>query len=296
MQTLSFFLFKLIAHLVGRLSDRNLYRLSNGITILIYHVIGYRKKVTHHNLTLAFPEKSIQEIKAIATQYYQNLSDIILETLASYQWSLERMTAHFRFTNTEILKPYLDKKRQLMVVASHTGNFEIGAVLIPDQIKAPSYSVYKSFSNQRLETEIVQKRARTGLHLETTKRIKPLIEGMEHPGILFLIADQNPSVIEKAIWVNFFNQLTAFVHGPARIAMEHNMPIFYSDTKKVKRGYYESQLSLLLEDPAHCTAEQITSLFATKLERSLRERPDNWLWSHKRWKWKNENGQISRVQ
>ena len=84
---------------------------------------------------------------------------------------------------------------------------------------------------------------------------------MEHPGILFLIADQNPSGTEKTIWVSFFNQLTAFIHGACRIAIEHNMPLFYSDTKKINRGYYESQLTLLLESPGQHTPEEITHLF-----------------------------------
>ena len=295
MKAFTYFIFRFLVNLVGNLSDKNLYRLSKGVKVLIYNILGYRKKVTLSNLSRAFPNKSTEELKSISNQYYQNLSDIIIETFASYNWSLERMGEHFNFINIEILKPYLEKNQKILCVASHTGNFEIGAVLIPEQIKTPSYSVYKEFANPRLEHEIVSKRSRTGLHLATTKQIKPLIASMQEPGILFLIADQNPSVIQKAYWINFFNQDTAFVHGPANIAKEYNMPVFYADTKKIRKGYYESTISLITSDPSSHTHEEITALFAGKLEQSLRERPDNWLWSHKRWKWKRNQGEFIRI-
>jgi Kdo2-lipid IVA lauroyltransferase/acyltransferase len=295
MKTISYFLFRIISRLAGTLSDQNLYRISKVLKLILFNLIGYRKQVTYKNLTNSFPEKSKKEIAELADRYYQNLSDLLLETLASYYWTTERMALHFKFTNTEILKPYLDKKQRIMAVASHTGNFEIGAVLIPSQVKAPAYSVYRPLANQKLERLIVGKRTRTGIHITPSKLLRPMIEKMELPGILFLLADQNPPTIQKAYWVEFLHQDTAFVHGPAQIAKEYNIPVFYCDTKKMRKGYYESHISLLLADPSTKTHEEITALFAGKLEQSLMDRPDNWLWSHKRWKWVRNQGKIIRV-
>lgn len=295
MQTISYFLFRIISRFAGKLSDKNLYRISKVVKLIIYNVLRYRKSVTIKNLTKSFPDKLKNEIVILADTYYQNLSDILLETLASYYWTTERMALHFKFTNTEVLKPYLDKNQRIMAVASHTGNFEIGAVLIPSQINVPAYSVYRPLANQKLEKLIVDKRTRTGIHITPSKLLRPMIETMELPGILFLLADQNPPSIQKAYWVNFLHQDTAFVHGPAQIAKEYKMPVFYCDTRKIRKGYYESNISLLLADPSTKTHEEITGLFAGKLEESLRDRPDNWLWSHKRWKWARSQGKIVRV-
>ena len=110
MKTIFYFLFRIISRFVGKLSDQNLYRISKILKLILFNILGYRKQVTFKNLTKSFPEKSKKEIIILAEQYYQNLSDILLETLASYYWTTERMALHFKFTNTEVLKPYLDKK------------------------------------------------------------------------------------------------------------------------------------------------------------------------------------------
>lgn len=73
------------------------------------------------------------------------------------------------------------------------------------------------------------------------------------------------------------------------------MPILFFDSKRVKRGYYESEISVLVDDPTKYTHQQITEMFAKKLEHILQERPDDWLWSHKRWKWAKINEEIVRI-
>jgi KDO2-lipid IV(A) lauroyltransferase len=99
-----------------------------------------------------------------------------------------------------------------------------------------------------------------------------------------MAADQSPRNKEKAVWVDFLGRDTAFLHGPEKYASLYNYPVFYADIKRVKRGYYTLNLSILADDPASLNEGEITKRFAAKLESIIREDPGNWLWSHKRWK------------
>ena len=62
-------------YLISLMPMRALYILSDGIFIVVYHLMAYRKKVVMDNLQLAFPEKPAQERIDIAKQFYRNLLD-----------------------------------------------------------------------------------------------------------------------------------------------------------------------------------------------------------------------------
>ena len=99
-----------------------------------------------------------------------------------------------------------------------------------------------------------------------------------------MIADQNPSNKEKAIWVDFLGIDTAFLHGPEVYALKLNYPVVYIDIKRVKKGFYEIELLPLVENPSIMQPGEITQLYAQAIEKRIQSAPQYWLWSHKRWK------------
>lgn len=295
MKGVAYFLFKSFVWMVGKLSDRSLYRGSTFLKIILLDIIGYRKAVVLQNLKNSFPEKSKADIKSLMHQYYQNLSDLIFETLASYNWPAEKLKERFQFVGVEVLQEFILQNQRVLAVAAHTGNFEIGAVLVHQQLSVTGYSMYRPLANPKLDKTIYDYRSRFGLTIVASKDLRKMIDQMSFPSCLFLIADQNPSKIEKAYWVNFLHQDTAFAHGPAEIAKAYQMPMVYLNTHRVKRGYYQSEVVLLfktVEDKSH---QQITEAIASKLEQTIQEHPDDWLWSHKRWKWKRDGQAIVRL-
>lgn len=68
-------------YLISLLPMRILYIISDGIYLVVYYVIGYRKKVVMQNLELAFPEKPNLERVKIAKAFYHNLLDSFIETI-----------------------------------------------------------------------------------------------------------------------------------------------------------------------------------------------------------------------
>ena len=236
------------------------------------------------------------EVTKVANDYYQNLCDLMIETFASYNWPEQELQKRFKFINPEILTEYIKSKKQLIGVAGHFGNFEIGAVSIPSQLNTNSYAVYRPIANHLINEYVVAKRTRTGVHIFDSKNLRAELPGMTSPCILFLLADQSPSKIEKAYWVDFMHQETAFAHGPTDLAKSLAWPLIYIDIKTIKRGYYEAEISIVIDDPSKYKAQEIAQLLANKYQRTIRDSPSDWLWSHKRWKWKRVNGKPIRIK
>jgi KDO2-lipid IV(A) lauroyltransferase len=107
------------------------------------------------------------------------------------------------------------------------------------------------------------------------------------------IADQTPGP-DNAFWTIFLNQDTPVFWGTERIARKIDFPVVYIAVKRLKRGYYTITAEVLAEHPKDTADEQITKLHTARLEKDIREQPEIWLWSHKRWKHKRpiENNQL----
>ena len=104
--------------------------------------------------------------------------------------------------------------------------------------------------------------------------------------IYLLVADQSPSKSSsyKAYWIKFFAVETACIHGPEKYAKMYNYPVVFIDIKRVNRGFYEIELTTLVENPSELANGELTQRYMNKLEEVIRRNPESWLWSHRRWK------------
>ena len=132
---------------------------------------------------------------------------------------------------------------------------------------------------------ISKNRSRTGAVLVSTRKTSKTFDELANTEAVYIMAaDQSPSKVTKAIWVNFLGQETAFLDGPERHARQRDIPVVFTDIQRVKRGYYRIELSFISENPTKTKPGEITGEYAKKLEEVIKNKPENWLWSHKRWK------------
>ncbi|MEI7664340.1 MAG: lysophospholipid acyltransferase family protein, partial [Bacteroidota bacterium] len=106
------------------------------------------------------------------------------------------------------------------------------------------------------------------------------------PAAFYMVADQSPSSPRLAFWVNFLNRETATLHGPEKYARITNFPVVFACVTKLKRGYYMADFRMLEAEPAKTKTGDITSRFMKMLEDVIVEKPEYYLWSHRRWKLK----------
>ncbi len=289
MQYFIYIIFLISIYFIAIIPFWFLYQLSNLLAFLFYYVFQYRKKVILTNLRNSFPEKSDKEIKNISRKTYRNLTDIIIESLKGFTISERQIKKRFKIVNPDILNEYFYNRQSVIGVTGHYGNWEWGAIAGSLQIKHKAIAIYKPLTNKYINRFLKRIRAENGTLLKSFYKTSETFKKYKNQSCIFiLVADQSPSTIKKAYWVDFLNQDTACLHGPEKHARNNNYPIIFLKIQRVKRGYYELTAEKLIEKPADTNEGEITQTYMHKLEEIINEKPENWLWSHKRWKRKRK--------
>jgi Kdo2-lipid IVA lauroyltransferase/acyltransferase len=285
MNLLFFCFFYLFAMVVGSLPFPLLYKLSDFLSFLLIKVFQYRKVVILENLKNSFPCLGEDEIRRIAKQFYLNLSDITLEGIKAFTISKKQVIARYRLRNPDVLYPFLEAGQGVICVTGHYGNWEWGTLSPPLQVPYKLVAFYKPLKNLRFDRFVRNNRSRFGTFLSPIRETSRTFDDNRGLPVVYLMAaDQSPSNREAAYWTNFLGRDTAFLHGPEKHAHINNLPVIFAAIRRLKRGYYELDLSILVENPSLLEDGDITRRYAEKMESLIMEDPANWLWSHRRWK------------
>lgn len=272
-----------------------LYKVSDLLYLLVYKMVGYRKKTVRMNLRNSFPEKDKEELKAIERKFYHYICDYMLESLKMILMSKEELFRRMKFTNTELYLQMLEKHGGIIVMMPHYANFEwavsIGSFMKEGDIPM---QVYKPIRNKHIDELFKHNRSRFGgYNVPKHDAIREVIKARRAGKklVLGLVADQSPNIHSLHFWTTFLHQETSFLDGGERIARMMDFPVFYCELKKEKRGYCEAVFELMVESPKETATGEITEMFARKVEQTIIREPGYWFWSHKRWKHKRQNKQ-----
>jgi Kdo2-lipid IVA lauroyltransferase/acyltransferase len=270
----------------GRLPFWFLYGVSDLIFGLIYYVIRYRRKLVLQNLTDSFPEKSPNEIKGIAKQFYRQFADTIVETPKLFHLSPEALRQRVTIENKEVILRHFAAGHYILTFGSHLGNWEwIGPGLAAHGI--PSDAVYKPLSSPFFEQLMYRLRSIKGVNPVPMQRImRDLVTRRNEPRIVGLATDQSPHEPQHAIWLPFLNHPnTAFFPGTEKLARSTQKPVMFGEFRRIKRGYYAAYFHEIAEPPHnHLPSDFLTQRYSELLEAAIRKQPADWLWSHNRWK------------
>ena len=275
--------------LIARLPYSTLYALSNFVFVVVYRILKYRKKVVIQNLKNSFPEKSDKEIEKISKEFYEFLSDLFLESLKATTVSAEVIKDRMRIKlHPDYLKA-IEEKRNIILVIGHYGNWEYAQLrysLLEERHRF--VGIYKKIGNDLIEEYMYKARERFGTDLVevkgTSKHINMVYESGE-PFILALVGDQSPSK-ERGYWMDFLNQDTPVFFGAEHYAKKFNAQVFFCDIDRVKRGFYTYSVTPLIKEPLETENGEITEVYTKHLESIIKNKPELWIWSHKRWKHK----------
>ena len=279
-----------ILYLVSLLPLRFLHFISDGIYVFVYYVFSYRRDIVMKNLSIAFPEKTQKEKTRIAKKFYRNFLDNFIEAIKMLSASDKFVFEHFK-ANYEVVEQLYRTGRSCHLLLGHTFNWEIGNHAVGLSIPYKFLVVYMPITNKEIDRIFYKLRTRGKTALLSALNMRK--DMMQHRNSLYalaLAADQNPSRADKAYWLNFFERPTPFVTGPEKGAKAGNLPVGFCYITKPKRGYYQLHFSIGEENPGELAPGELTVKFVRYLEKVIRENPDMWLWSHRRWKydWKEE--------
>jgi KDO2-lipid IV(A) lauroyltransferase len=262
-----------------------MYLIADGFYGLVYYGFGYRKAIVMKNLLIAFPEKTEAERIRIAKDFYHNFIDMIFETIKMFSISNKELKKRFS-AEPAILNDLYDSGQNVQLECGHFFNWEIINLNIGLVSRYPFIGVYQPLSNKVMDRIMLKMRQRNGTILIPASDFKNNFHDyVEDRYAMGLAADQNPPSEFKAHWVNFFGRLTPFVVGPEKGAKEKNTAVLFGHFYKVKRGHYRVDLDVITTTPNDYEPGRLTQIFAEHVERAVRKKPANYLWSHRRWKW-----------
>ena len=266
-----------------------LYVLAEGIYGLLAYVVRYRWRVVTENLRNSFPEKTEAEIEHIGKAFYRHFAQVVVEILKLAVMSPTELAQRMRFTNPELMTQPFAEKRLVLSLGSHMGNWEwilSGAALA---FPGRAAGVYKPLSNPFFES--FMRRLRTRLGADAVPMLATLRYLVAHRGqghTLSLLTDQAAGPEDRPYWTTFLNQDTSFYTSADRLAVQLDCAVLYVGIQRVRRGYYEVTFTELPDGRAAAVAPAgtfpVTEAFARQLEKDMRASPEQYLWTHRRWK------------
>ncbi len=264
-----------------------LYGFSDFLYLILYYLIGYRKKVVIHNIRNSFPEKTPKEHNEIAKKFYHHLCDLIVESLKIFTISQKQVDKRMICKNPEIVNNFFEKNKSVILAGGHFNNWELFAVAIDKSIKHHSVGIYLPLKNKFFDEKMRNTRSKYGLRMIPTKIVKQFFaeEKNNLTATIFAI-DQSPSKPDNCYWTKFLNQDTAVSFGTEKYAREYDYPVIFGRISKLKRGYYIFEFEIACEHPGQTANGEITHKVTQMLEKDIVQQPEFWLWSHKRWKHK----------
>lgn len=259
---------------------------------ITYSVFGFRRGVTLDNLRYAFPEKSDEELNRIARGVFKNVGIALFELLYFPRLTLERIREVVRFKNPEMIHEIYKKGRGIIFLAAHFGSWELLAQGIPACLGIPSLNIAKPQSNPYVDRVIHQWRTRFGNTLVAVDlSVREILKTLGSGGAVGMIADQTAA--KENIWIEFFGRNVPTHQGPAVFSLKTGAPLIMLFSVRQPDG---SSIILSEEVPASdlngYTEENVIELTKRHVkitEKYIRQYPDHWMWTHKRWKHVPEN-------
>ena len=272
-----------------------LYGISDFAYFIIYHVIGYRKKVVFENLRNSFPDKSEVEIKKIAKGFYKHIADLFIEFLKGYSISNKEISERVKIINLDVIKNHTDINQSIIIVTGHISNWEW--LLHPLNLSGiPMDIVYQKLSSPLFNKLTLYIRSRFSITplIEKQDTLRKTVDRKDITRALVLGSDQSPQNWKAAYWTTFLNQDSGFFNGTEKIARKLDYPVIFSEMRRAKRGFYEIEFTEIAtpSDYSNMPNNEITERFVRILEKSIYNHPADYLWSHRRWKHKRNEKEI----
>jgi Kdo2-lipid IVA lauroyltransferase/acyltransferase len=290
MGAVGFYLFYIINWIITLLPLRVLYIFSDMLFLILYYFPSYRRKIVAANLRNSFPDKTKQELEVIEKKYYKHLADLFIETLKLTHMNRKQLKKRFVFTNPELINKLKADGKDIIGICGHYNNWEwTSAVQLFIDYK--TISIFRPMKNKLFEEFVNSLRRKYGTVMTPMSNIVREIITNRKNGVRTLsefIADQIPAKGDINYWTQFLNQETAVYLGAEKIAAKYDMAVVFFNIQKIRRGYYKTTAELLFEHSAGLPEYMITEAHVRRLEEIIKEKPEYWIWSHRRWKHKRE--------
>jgi KDO2-lipid IV(A) lauroyltransferase len=258
-----------------------------GLWTLFYHVSPRHRFVALHNLKMAYPEKSIQDITRIAKGAYHNLAIVCAEFFDLLKIDGDNLSRIMDIEGLENVRHALNQKKGVILFGAHFSNWEIMAV-VSSMMISPAVMIYRPLDNLFMERLVRYVRTSKGSVLIPKKRaMLQMMRCLGRNGAVGLLIDQNVSW-KEGIFVDFFGRPACTSDGLAQMALKTETPVLPAFIVRKSDGRYrliiKEEIKLIRTGDLVADVRSNTQQFTVVIEEMIRQYPEQWLWLHQRWK------------
>ena len=278
-----------------------LYLQSSIFAFLLGRAVKYRRSVIEDNLQKAFPEKSPAEIAALRNGFYRNFCDVLVEIVKMMSISKGQLKKRVRHNNPEVIPEMTAHGGGGIAIFAHFCNWEWLGSGMGIQLPFSTVGVYKPLSSKVFDRLMLHIRTRLGNEMIPMKdTFRESLSRLRSPAYIAFLGDQTPMRHAKMYFASFLGRPAPVHLGIATIALKMDIPLYYFDMRRVKRGRYEVELVHIphtdLLPFSKKNVQRLTDRHVAYLEEVIRSDPSRWLWSHRRWKHAPVDGDILSEQ
>ena len=285
---LTTFIIRILGIIIRWLPKGYALMLGSGLGCLLYIALKKRRRIALENLQIAFgAEISTDERAQICRRSFKQIGKTAIEFLRFPKLTFDNIWEEVAVEGKEHLIGALNQGKGAIVFLPHFGNWELLALvygaLIPDRAKAIAFPL----KNRHLNALVSQYRERLSLKLITRRQaVRETLRALKGGYAVGFFADQNAG--REGVFVDFFGKPASAVRGPATLALKTGAPLLLSmDIRQPDDRHHviitpaiDLEISGDLEQDVQTNTAHILKI----LERYIRKYPDQWLWTHNRWK------------
>jgi len=269
-----------------------IYALMKGLALLVYRLDKNRRTLTIKNLTMAFPEKTSEEIEVLSKEVYRQLSMTISEILFMFigKFDIEKVIKNHREAKEKLENIAQNSPYGVIVMTAHFSNWELAAHFLAKN-GLPMLAIGRKGDNALIETNITTPfREKYGNQaVVKSKAMMLMIKRLKSAGNVGLLIDQKAGQ-SNSVKVDFFGKAAETTLSVASLKLKFDalvVPIFIA---RDSEGLYE----MIINDPIEYIAEEIedkekklelmTAKYNKAIEDVVRQYPSQWFWMHNRWR------------
>lgn len=255
---------------------------------ILYYIDERHRRIALRNLAIAFPNKTEMERKQIALSAFRHLGRVLGEFSFTLRFNSQNIKNFIIFEGLEHYRMAQEKKRGIVFLTAHFGNWEWMAASFPLHTGRGVHVIFRPIDAPFLNRIVERLRTCTGNQgvpkQKAMGRILRLLKNGEAVGILL---DQNMAW-QEGVFVDFFGELACTNEGLALLALKTGAAVLPAFNVRESDGRYrviiEPEIPLIRTGDKETDVQKNTEIFTGVIERYVRQYPDQWLWVHQRWK------------
>ena len=252
----------------------------------LFQIIGpaFRsKEIINNNIKRAFPDLNSKEINKIKSSMWNNYGRVFAEYIYMKNFRHGNLSKNISIEGEDILTNIKKQNQKVIFISGHFSNFELMAMQI-DKLDLKIGAIYRPLNNIFLNKIMERIRKKYICNNQIKKGIgglKELIKLNNEGYSTALMIDQR---VSQGIKSNFFNEEAFTTTMPAQLVKKFNIPVVPIFIERYEGIKFKMKVFKPVHFSVEDTIENITADLNKILEKMILDNPNNWIWSHNRWK------------